>query len=58
MSIWYLDTDSDYSPKTVTKRKTIKNMDSLSVSDTDGGSKRKRKRQNVEIVERHLDDVS
>ena len=32
-------------------------MDSPSVSDTDGGSKRKRKRQNVEIVERNLDNV-
>lgn len=32
-------------------------MDSPSVSDTDGGSKRKRKRQNIEIVERNLDNV-
>ena len=28
---------SDYNPKTVTKRRKIKNMDSPSVSDTDGG---------------------
>lgn len=51
------DTDSDYSPKTVTKKKKGRNLDSPNVSDTDG-TKRKRKRQNVDMGDKIPEDMS